>query len=766
MEILSSRSPQATANKVYVPTFFRLTQIEEAKALEELLVADATIVVHDEIYGQLRELIKSLHPTQKFDDKSYAEKISEHLKGVSLEQYGVWVYYPWSKRVVHLLDEEEFVYLRTAANRDKITKEELQILSTKKVGIIGLSVGQSVAVTLSMERSVGELRIADFDTLELNNLNRLRTGVHNLGLLKVVTVAREIAEIDPFLKVVLYPDGISENNIIAFYTDGGKLDAVIDECDGVDVKILCRIKAKELGIPVIMEASDRGTVDVERFDLKPDRPIVHGWLEHLQVDMNVLKALKTSEQKLPYMLPISGLETISPRMKASMMEIEQTLTTWPQLASAVSLGGAITTDVCRRIFLDQFHDSGRYFVDIEQIIGDKDKEIIETEQPVFFPGIQDADMYALIERYGTQMESTTLLSNETITSLVEAAILAPTGGNSQPWKWKYANNLLYLFQTSEYTTRLVDFKHSASAIGFGAATENLIIKAQSLNLSVGIEKYPLGEQESLIAVYKFDKLDDEKEKLYTHLVNNIPHRRTNRRIKDRQKIDNAALDKIANVVTIEPNQQLSITTNMDTIIGVADIMGKADKLRILHKGGHVDFLAEIIWPEETTLPIKRGLDINTLHLTGSERIGFKIAKDWNVINYLNQWKKGSGLERVTRKTAEAASAIGLITIAEFNKSAFFDAGRYLERIWLTATAQNISFQPISISTFLINRKIQEGDEILGNNIGEEVENLHNKLLSLFNCEKGRVPAFLFRLFIDEEPWPRSQHMDVQDVLFI
>jgi tRNA A37 threonylcarbamoyladenosine dehydratase len=62
---------------------------------------------------------------------------------------------------------------------------------------MGLSVGQSVSLALAMERSFGELRIADFDELDLSNINRIRTGVYNLKIQKTVIVAREIAEIDP-----------------------------------------------------------------------------------------------------------------------------------------------------------------------------------------------------------------------------------------------------------------------------------------------------------------------------------------------------------------------------------------------------------------------------------------------------------------------------------------------------------------------------------------------------------------------------------------
>ena len=34
------------------------------------------------------------------------------------------------------------------------TAEEKEILSTKKIGLIGLSVGQSIAITLAMERGL------------------------------------------------------------------------------------------------------------------------------------------------------------------------------------------------------------------------------------------------------------------------------------------------------------------------------------------------------------------------------------------------------------------------------------------------------------------------------------------------------------------------------------------------------------------------------------------------------------------------------------
>ena len=97
-----------------------------------------------------------------------------------MEEFGIWIYYPWCQKLVHTLNEKEFIELRTSRNKYKITEEEREVLSLKTIGVIGLSVGQSVSLTLAMERGFGELRIADFDELELTNLNRLRSGIYNL----------------------------------------------------------------------------------------------------------------------------------------------------------------------------------------------------------------------------------------------------------------------------------------------------------------------------------------------------------------------------------------------------------------------------------------------------------------------------------------------------------------------------------------------------------------------------------------------------------
>ena len=155
---------------------------------------------------------------------------------------------------------------------------------------------------MALERSCGEMRLADFDTLELSNLNRLKAGVASLGVEKLIIAAREISEIDPFIKLTLFREGITEANIDSFLHDGGKLDLVIDECDSFDIKLLIREKAKAVQIPVMMDTSDRGMLDVERFDQEPERKIFHGLLG--EVDLSMIKNL-TITQRFAFGGPLS-----------------------------------------------------------------------------------------------------------------------------------------------------------------------------------------------------------------------------------------------------------------------------------------------------------------------------------------------------------------------------------------------------------------------------------------------------------------------------
>jgi len=239
----------------------------------------------DHASAELLEELLGRPTTQVFDrwadQRQELDRLRPAVNHDLLDEPAAWVYYPWRRSVVRILGPRSFAAVRLDRNRNKITAEEQARLGRLRLGVVGLSVGHGIAHLLAMEGLCGELRLADYDDVALSNLNRIPATLFDLGLNKAVVTARRIAEIDPYLRVLAYEQGITEATAGEFI-DG--LDCVIEECDSLDVKIQVRHMARRRGIPVVMETSDRGLLDVERFDLEPGRPIFHGLLDGLATE--------------------------------------------------------------------------------------------------------------------------------------------------------------------------------------------------------------------------------------------------------------------------------------------------------------------------------------------------------------------------------------------------------------------------------------------------------------------------------------------------
>ena len=749
----------------YEPQFFRIYNSQDRDNLEALLNAKPHIRIHDELDSQLDELIKSKHPKKKPEPEQLEILKVLHLGDMSMQDYGVWVYYPWSERLVHLLDEEEFVSMRTNRNVYKITPEERDILGKQIVGVVGLSVGQSVSVTMAMERGFGEIRLADFDLLELSNLNRIRTGVQSLGLPKVLIVAREIKEIDPFLKVTCFNDGLTEENMDRFFTEGGKLNVIVDECDGLDIKILLRHKAKALGIPVVMDASDRGTVDVERFDLEPNRPILHGLIEHL--DHTQVKYLKTNEEKVPFLLAMIGVETLSNRLKASMIEVGQSITTWPQLASAVTLGGALCADVCRRIILDQYHESGRYWIDIEELIGDKTpKEDNEYEvKDLTAEPLTQQEMEQAIKAATPNTPAGHQLTENQVKQLVEAAIFAPSAGNNQPWKWVANAGRLYLFHDEKHSISWGDFDNITSNIAFGTAIENLKIEASQLKLDVQYDLFPAPSHKRLIAAFSFSPATDST--YLPELAPFITQRLTNRKKGTGAKIADDILSKLADTATLNAGATIQIVEDKAKIDAIAEIVAGVERVRFLHPQGHHDFYTkEVRWTDAAVHATKDGLDIKSLELSETDRTGLLVAESPEVIKLLNRWGGGSAFEKLSRDGIKSSSAIGLITMPSYGAESFIKGGEAVQRVWLQANLQNLSFHPISAPLFLFARLNQGNGAELTEDARKALEQLQSELKGVFPQLAEQQGIFMFRLSYADEASVRSLRKPLDEILHI
>lgn len=315
----------------------------------------------DTLDDQLAELVAVRNPQFKGNPKAIAEGVEQELERLGRDGYGLWVHYPWRGHLVRVLPKSAFIEVRTNRNNNRITPIERDLLSTKTVGVVGLSVGQSFALSVAMERGAGRIKIADFDTLALSNVNRIRTGLHQLGQPKWLITAREIAEIDPFLELEVFPDGVTEDNLDAFL-DG--VDLICDACDDLATKANLRINARARRIPIIMDTSDRGMLDVERYDLpeKLKPGYLHGRIDDESMEMFLHCEGWTTEALHAFV----DLDSVSVRGRESIPLLGREILAWPQVYTEVAAGGAFAAQAARRIFLDQFMPDVRLYINLDE----------------------------------------------------------------------------------------------------------------------------------------------------------------------------------------------------------------------------------------------------------------------------------------------------------------------------------------------------------------------------------------------------------------
>ncbi|GCD76602.1 hypothetical protein JCM31826_00840 [Thermaurantimonas aggregans] len=721
------------------------------KDFKNPIIYDLRESIYHELFKILYPEITSKHPLFKQKSKDFIQQKLE-------EKSDIWVYYPWKNTACRIPSEEDFVKVRTSRNQYKITPQEQKILSSKKVGIIGLSVGQTIAITMAMERSATEFRLADFDELELSNINRLRSGITNIGLKKVIIAAREIAEIDPFIKVKIYPEGITRENLDDFLLTDGKIDLLVDECDGLDIKIIARHRARELGIPVLMDTSDRGMLDVERFDLEPLRPILHGLAEGLNPD--TITEL-TNEEKIPYILDMVSAEQMSARLKASMLEVQQTINTWPQLASSVFLGGAMGADTARRIFLNQYTQSGRYYLDFEELIPDKSAG---EAKPTIPQPPDEPDWNLYFHHFVKQLPRKNeyiRLSTEEIESLIRAAAVAPSGGNVQPWKWLLFEDTFYLFLNPKRAFSFLDVDHLGSYLALGAALENFETAAKALHLKTHLQFVSNHEFPNLIASIQIVGRTENHDFTSVAKVHYLYERHTNRLKGSIEKIDADFLEEAEN--QLAPGQKIKLLTHRSDIEEFAKLVGLADRIRLTHPWAHHDFMSETRWNDAHARETCDGIDIETLNPTVSDRAAFRVLRDWNALSLTADWGLGKGLEKMSRETVVKSGALMMVQSPGCQRDQMLQLGKTVEKIWILAAQYEIGFQPVSPITFLMYR-----NRLYPNTYHRPWQNAllteaEDKFKKLFQLDIDYTFGFVFRLFKSTDVVKKSYRLPIHQI---
>jgi hypothetical protein len=342
----------------------------------------------------------------------------------------------------------------------------------------------------------------------------------------------------------------------------------------------------------------------------------------------------SNKDKLPCALRMTDASQVSARMAASLVEVGNTLSTWPQISSEVAINAAAVAEAVRRIGLHEKLSSGRVRIDSAAMLDKLDEPLVT---PLALPALEAPAEPA---------------ESADITEIVAAAaIRAPSGGNAQPWHIEARDGSVGIRLAPEHTTTM-DVRYRASAVALGAATFNARVAAAAHGFTAEVRFQPGDEASPLSAVVHLSPGD---EPALAPLYEAMLQRETNRHRGERATIDNQTVELFDSAARSEGArlQLLRTPTELDR---AATVLAAADRIRYLTPRLHAEMFEELRAPGDASP--ESGIDIQSLELEPAHLALIDILRRPEVMTNLAAWNAGTGLGEDTRDASPRALPSG------------------------------------------------------------------------------------------------------------
>jgi hypothetical protein len=425
----------------------------------------------------------------------------------------------------------------------------------------------------------------------------------------------------------------------------------------------------------------------------------------------------------------------SPRAAASMVEVGNTLSSWPQLATDVTLGASAVAEAVRRIGLGRPLASGRVRADIAEALD-------HLEQP------------AIAAEPTPEPEVATPEHSGPLDVVAAAAARAPSGGNTQPWVIETTPESMTIDVAPEYTSAM-DVRFRASAVAVGAATFNARVAAAADGTSASVEFEAGDETTPLRATIRMSVGGDESlARLYDPMLS----RETNRGRGVPGPIPPETTTALESAARSE-GCRLAILTGRPEIDQAADIFASADRIRYLTPQLHSEMISELRWPGDADPD--SGIEVGTLGLPPADLAVLDILRRPDVMALLSDWDAGQSLGEDARERVAASSAIATVLVRGSGLTDYARGGSALEAVWVAAQENGLAVQPVS-PPFLYARSQNDLDE-LSPPYGPALHTLQQAFHDLTGIAHDESPVLVLRLFYAPPASVRSRRRPFRPV---
>ncbi len=341
---------------------------------------------------------------------------------------------------------------------------------------------------------------------------------------------------------------------------------------------------------------------------------------------------------------------------------------------------------------------------------------------------------------------------EIIRKILEAGAQAPSGSNSQPWRFEVKDGIVSVFMTPEKDHAILNFRNRGTILANGTLIENMVIAARHYGFEPSVEMFPDPARPNLVANIRFEKGSKNEEK---QLFEAIGKRATNRKPFETKKIDGKIIGEfIASSTEIgENNVSIKITEDKKNIQMLAKSASTNESVMFADRQLHKLFFEELVWTKEEENEKKSGLYMKTMELKPPQEAALRLFQYWGFMNIVNKLGAARGIAQGNAKGYAACGLYGAV-LCDDNDKDFLGVGRVIERIWLKATAAGLSFHLQTGVNFLYQRIAAGDGDIFSQKHRDLISEQYMVAADLLGAGSRFIPA-LFRIGYDGEPSARS-----------
>jgi len=334
------------------------------------------------------------------------------------------------------------------------------------------------------------------------------------------------------------------------------------------------------------------------------------------------------------------------------------------------------------------------------------------------------------------------MNKEITKKILEAAVMAPSGDNVQPWDIRVSDNFtqIDLYNLPDKDNSYYNYQQAASYIAHGAVIENILIAAGHLGCHAEYQLFPDASNDAYVAKITLTPAEMQADPLYPAIF----ERRTNRFQYKRSEVTKEVLVVLSDSVKKIDTASVSLVNQKDKINQLANELMVNDRIVFERKDIHAFLFDKIRWNKKQIEETKDGMPVGVLGLSFIEKMAFPLFRFWWYVKTANVF----GLSRIIGLkcwwNCRNTSLLGMISIQGNDKVAFVQGGRAMQRVWLEATVQGFAMQPIIGLTLLINRLQQNALGDFSMKHTQFVGHAAEKLPKLFGVKKSDTLVMGFR----------------------